>query len=501
MHVVVTAACFLAAVLTTFLRGAGSAFAFLYLPALLLLSEAKAVELPGLPDAQPPQACIYGILVGGLLGGRWPRLRPCAVDYIIVLLLLEYILSTLLTESPYAAVSVFGSMCLWLVVPYFVVRCTLEEKRTQREALFALIAAIAVIGVYALIEFRLWPHIFLLQLDKLGIGDFTGGYAHRRFGFFRAVASFGHPIDLGISAALVLAIIFILATRSGITTRNAWVRLGLGMALAAMLASASFTPYMGLLGGLSLYLVLWTVPPTRRLLTLGVAILIGLAFAYTAYLAHAPLPEQPVSGSALEGSRWTRHDVIKQAWEPAATAGAFGRGIEATGELEIKGFDNAYLLITSQRGFLGLGLWLALPLFLAAMVSQSLGRPRSRNLARSILAGFCASIGTMVAMFTVWLGFVYASLLPVMLALTVNAARAPAAVRRASSRPASPPPPSLGRDPDSIRREHDLAIDRARGSRFLANQLRVLLTAAVYVLMQEIRVERALCQRFLNRPD
>jgi hypothetical protein len=328
-------------------------------------------------------------------------------------------------------------MCLWLVVPYFVARCTLEQKRPQREALFALVATMAVIGSYALIEFRLWPHLFLLQLNRLGIGEYAGGLVHHRFGFFRAVASFCHPIDLGISAALILAIIFMLATRSGITTRNVWVRLGLGLTVAATLTSASFTPYMGLVGGSCLYLLLWTVPSARRLLTLGIAIVIALAFAYTAYVASMPLPEQPLGGGAFEGSLWTRKSVIKQAWGPAATAGAFGRGLEETGELEIKGFDNAYLLITSQRGLVGLGLWLALPLCLAAMVSRALRRARSRSLARSIIAGFCASIGTMIAMFTVWLGFTYSSLLPVVIALTVNGARAAPRVRQASARPGS----------------------------------------------------------------
>ena len=36
--------------------------------------------------------------------------------------------------------------------------------------------------------------------------------------------------------------------------------------------------------------------------------------------------------------------------------------------------------------------------------------------------------------------------------------------------------------------KNDLAIDRTSCSRFLANQLRVLLTAAAYVLMQELRL-------------
>ena len=36
-------------------------------------------------------------------------------------------------------------------------------------------------------------------------------------------------------------------------------------------------------------------------------------------------------------------------------------------------------------------------------------------------------------------------------------------------------------------RHHGLSFDRTSCTRFLANQLRVLLTAAAYVLMQEIR--------------
>jgi hypothetical protein len=315
----------------------------------------------------------------------------------------------------------------------------------------ALVVTIAILGVFALIEFRLWPHTFLQLLDRLGIGGFSRAFAYRRFGFFRSVVSFGHPIDLGLCAALVLAAIFVLAERSGVGTRNLWVRLGLGMALAASLTSASFTPYMGLVGGLCLYLALAKVPSARRFLTLGVATLIALVFAYAAYVASAPLPERSLDGSTFADSLWTRQAVIKNAWEPAATAGPFGWGIEGADAFALEGFDNAYLLITTQRGWVALGLWLALPLFLAAMVSRALRRAPPPNMARSILAGFCASIAIMVSMFTVWLGFAYASLLPVMIALTVNAAQAAALARRRSRRPGSPPR-SAAPGPRSIRR-------------------------------------------------
>jgi hypothetical protein len=437
MNVAVTAAFFLLAVLTTFFRGPGSALALVYLPALLLLNQAVGVELPGVPDAGPPRACIYGILLGGILAGRWPRLRPSPVDFVVALLLLAYIASALMTSGPRASLSVFGSMGLWLVIPYFVVRCTLEDRYTQRETLFALIATITIIGIFALIEFRLWPNTYLLQLDRLGIGGVSRAFTYRRFGFFRAEASFHHPIDLGLSAALVLAAIFILANRSGVTTRNVWVRMGLAMALVASLASASFTPYMGLLGGFSLFLFVSVVRSARRFLTLGVLILISLIFAYTAYVAKIPLPELPPEGNVFERSLWTRQSVIKNAWELAATAGPFGWGAQQTREFGLEGFDNAYLLITTQRGWLALAFWLALPLTLAATVSRALQRTRSRSMFRSALAGFCASIGTMVAMFTVWLGFAYASLFPIVTALAVNAAQAAPRVRPARRKPGS----------------------------------------------------------------
>ena len=49
-----------------------------------------------------------------------------------------------------------------------------------------------------------------------------------------------------------------------------------------------------------------------------------------------------------------------------------------------------------------------------------------------------------------------------------------------------------GRDRDRIKElHHGLEIDRTSCSRFWANQLRVLLTAAAYVLMQELRLHAA----------
>jgi hypothetical protein len=447
MNILITTACFLAAVLVTLFRGAGSALAFVYLPALLLLWRLEGIYIPGLPDPTPPTACIYGILIAGLLRGllrgSWPRLRPSPVDYIVASLMLAYIISGVLTERLYTGVAVFGSMGLNYVVPYFIVRCTFEQERTQRYALLMLVAAISIIGFFAFIELRLWPHYYLIQLENLGIDigltDIGETRARRRFGLFRANVSFDHPIGLGIGAAQVLAAIFILANRSGVGTKNVWVRVGLGMALVATLASASFTPYTGLAGAFCLYLVLSTVPSASRFLVSGVAIVIAVGYAYTAHVASAPMPERPVDASAFENSRWVRHLIIKESWQAATTAGAFGwgRSIDKGELVDLKSMDNAYMLIALERGWVGIGLWLALPLCLAVTVSRALRRVQPRHVRRSIRAGFCACIGTMISLYTVWFGNIYSCLLMVMIALTVNAAQAAMPARRAYRR--SPP--------------------------------------------------------------
>ena len=47
---------------------------------------------------------------------------------------------------------------------------------------------------------------------------------------------------------------------------------------------------------------------------------------------------------------------------------------------------------------------------------------------------------------------------------------------------------NLGNQPKEL---HDLQIDRTSCNDFWANQLRVLLTAAAYVLLQELRLQAA----------
>jgi hypothetical protein len=381
-----------------------------------------------------PGAAIYGILIGGSLHGRWPSFRPTFVDYIVALLLVAYVISNVANGKVWSGFSVLGTMGLALAAPYFIVRSTFEQRSVQRQAVAVLIVVIAVISIFALIEMRLWPWYYANLLSDIGLAEPINNRPFRRF-LFRATTSFLHPIDLGNSAALVFAAIIILARRSATPLARPWILAGLVAALLAWFAALSYSSYFGLAAGLCLYLILDRFGRARRLLVPGVLVVILVGCIFTVNLASAPLGERPANDAPpLELSYWVRHAIISRAWEGVKTAGLFGWGIHLDSVVEMQSVDNAYIGIAMRKGWVALGLWLALPIRVAAVASRGLRRARTRQQIQAILVSVSAVVGTMVAMFTVWFGFVYASLFMIVVALAVNAAQATGSVRARAPR-------------------------------------------------------------------
>ena len=271
------------------------------------------------------------------------------------------------------------------------------------------------------------------MLSLAGLVADPTGMTFPRLGLYRASSSFVHPIDLGIGAALVFAMIAMCAWRLRLFSKP-WVRGGLVAACVASACGLSFTSYLGASAGLALYLVVVRLPPSRRLLPALVAFLIVCGFALTARLASDPWESPAEAETALEGSYRMRQVIVQRSIRAVSTAGVLGWGGAAGGQLEMRkdvsdsmgamSVDNAYLLFAIVHGWVTLALWLAVPLSLALVTSRACRRTRSRRELRTILAGFSAVIGTMVSMYTVWFGFAYAPLFMMVLALTVNAAQA-----------------------------------------------------------------------------
>ncbi len=445
--------CFVCALGITWTRSAGSALALVYLPALLLFSMVEPLALPGLPDPTPPVAAVYGILIGSVLGNRWTRLRVTPVDVVIASLLLTYAISAITTSDVPSMISTLGSFGLEFVAPYFIVRFTCERPDVQRQALLVLVAAVFTMLFFAVIELRLWPDTYNNLLVAVGLDDPGPRFTMHRFGFFRARGPFFHPIDMGNSAVLIAASIAMIAWRASRGVSRLWLVYTLGATFLLLLFSLSFTCFVGGFAAAALYLMLLKVRPARRLLVPIVLALIVAGFAMTLRIASQPLGERPPeSAEDLVKSYWIRQLIVHRSIDAATTAGPFGWGYELWKVYKLDSADNAYLLIAMQRGWIGLGLWLALPVCVARQAARGLRRSRDPAHHRAILAGFSSVVGVMVAMYTVFFGFVYSNLLMVAMGLTVNAAQARGTVRRrVRRRVAAPMGPPLPADPQPIR--------------------------------------------------
>jgi len=420
----VSAAFFAVALLVAFWRGAGTSFVVIYLPALLLLSKTAVVGLPLVPDVNAPFAALYGILIGGALKGSFGRIRWTALDAVVVLVVLSYAVSATLTAWSWTGVSTLGHTGLALAAPYFITRICLESRDTQRRALWVLVAVGLFVALVALVEMRLWPFTYNAWIRGLALGDPEDGGAGRRYGFFRSMVSFDHPIDLGLSAGLCFAAICVLALRSGTAMRRRWIRGGLGAWALAAMTGISFTSLMGWAVALAFYFGISRLRVVQRSLTAGVMAIIAIGLIFTisiASTAPAPLAED---ASEIERSYYVRHFIVYEAWSAATTAGLFGWGERVTSMIDLRSVDNAYLLIAMNYGWIALSLWLLFPVLLARLAARSLRRRRRRADTGATLIGLSAVVGTMVAMFTVWFGFVYQSLFMIVAALTVNATQA-----------------------------------------------------------------------------
>jgi len=375
-----------------------------------------------------------------------------AADYVVVGLLLTDIISAVVNGTAYDGVNMLGVTGLRLVAPYFIIRSALESPKMRQQALMVLVGSVVLILFFALIELRFRPQFYIEIMRALGISDPYPDYPLMRYGVFRARASFFHAIDLGNSAVLIFALITILASRSAVALHRLWIAAGLGGSVALVCAALSFTSFLATLVALTLFVLLSKSRLARRYLVGIVLVLILTGAGMTMRLVGRPLGERPDDDDAtLSRSYWIRQMIVQRSFEAATVAGPFGVGYEESRALELESVDNAYILIAIQRGWVALGLWLALPLCIAHRASKGLRRARSPTQLRAIAAGMSGVLAIMIAMYTVFFGFVYSNLLWITMAFTLNAAQASDSVPRRRRAPERVGPAKLNAAAELIR--------------------------------------------------
>lgn len=405
----------------TLYRGTAMAFAWLYLPIVLLLSAVPPWKVPGVLHMTATNGVIYGILLGLVLKGGEPvQIRWNIVDALVLLLAGSSIITAMHTAELWTGVDAGFEVLIGWVAPYFLARQAMLSAPARQAALRSLIVGSCVFAVFVLIEARLWPYFYGRPLERIGLYGAITEMAYHRYGLMRAQASFSHPIDLGNASLIIIALMVMLASTTRAGLRDAGVRIGLGAAACGVVFSISFTCYAGALTAGVVYLLLTKVRAMRSLLVPMVLTGIGAGIVVTSLILSHNFGDMPSYEEAMQNSLWVRGKIVQESWKVLRTAGAFGYGTITTDMLNLASVDNAYMLSGMKQGWVYLILLLLVPLGVAYHAGHALRNANLPTQRVTLAAGVATVLGIMAAMYTVWFGFAYAILWFILLGATMT---------------------------------------------------------------------------------
>ena len=449
---VVIVAIFLTAFVVTIRLGIAGTFAYVLLPAVLLLFTISPLEIYKLPDVSTLSAVGYGTVAAYFVKGGEPLgIRFNFVDAIMVALSLIAIVSAVAAEQIWTGVSTFGSEALEWVLPYFMARVAFAHREWRLPTAKVLVGIACALALIALIEMRFDPLFFSRRvLRPFGLTTSAYELVLKRFALFRAQATFSHPIDLGNGGALLACMILVLAGTGGRSLRTPWVLAGVVASCVMIAASISFTAIVAI-GGVAALFAVCRLSRYAGLALLPAAILVMVGYAgLTQHFVDTPLPVREYTEEAtLSDSANIRQLIVQSAWPYASTAGFFGYGRTVSArDMGLQSVDNGYLLFIISRGWLYFGAFVLLLFAVAATGGRAIARIADGTARTPVAAGVAGIMGIMMGMYTVFFGFVYARLFVILLGLTVSMCQEVFARTRAQeaafaarpNRPAAPAP-------------------------------------------------------------
>lgn len=428
----------------TWTRGLAVAFALVYLPVLVLVSAARPVVLPLLPDLTSTFAVGYGVLAGialrGGFGGAWP-FRWNLLDSIVTGLWLLAAIAVGNSEGVEMARNVLGDGFFDFLTPYLLARAAFHAPEGRRLALWSLVACALLVALMSPIEMRLRPQLFSRLLDAAGLYIAPNSMPLYRLGLARAQTTFLQPMDQGNGGLLLAALIGVFAATTRYGLRDWRVAMGLGAAVFVGVASLSFSAFLNIAIAGAVFGVLWSMKWTGRLLPVAAVIAVVGGVMVTNTLLTTPLGERSEKfGQDVRDSLHMRTLIVQQSWPLVQEAGLWGYGKRISKDrLDLDSVDNAYLLFIMQRGWPYFLLFLTIPFVVTFRAARAWGDFQTDAQRLPVAIAVAGLLAILVAMYTIFFGFVYAKLWLVLLGTfnsTVDALRGSVpAAQRAAYRP------------------------------------------------------------------
>ncbi|MEM6561567.1 MAG: hypothetical protein AAF656_08185, partial [Planctomycetota bacterium] len=391
-----------------------------------LFFQTIGVGIPMIPDVNAISAVTYGALLGILIKGGEPLgIRWCFTDTAVVALASVYVASSLVHYDTWEGVSAGGNRVLTYLGPYFMGRVALRDAEVRLWSLRVMCGIALCLLPLAMIEWRMRPYFFSRILENnVGLIKAFNDQTYERWGFFRTILTFSHPIDSGNVMTMITALIVGFAYSTGRTlTSDKFVFAGFVAAAICALTAMSFTTFMVIAIGLAMVFALRTVPWLGQ--AAWVPVLLGvLGFVVmTSILLGMELVKPDDADSSFDGSLYMRMLIVQTVFDTAISSGPLGAGENFKFEdLFMNSIDNAYLLMLLQQGWVYLLIFLALPFLLALDVGRALQGVPATDARLPLIVSFSALVAMMAGMYTVWFGFAYASVWMVMLGLTTSMA-------------------------------------------------------------------------------
>jgi len=415
----------------TLRKSVGAAFVYAMLPSLLIAYTVTPINVQKLPDVGTVPAASYGIMLALMVRG-WRRTFGLGViDWLVLAMFAWRIVAVCVSAKIWTGVSTLGSDTLNILIPYFAARATFVDREWRLKACVVCCVAAMFLAAVALVEMRLTPQFFSRQvLRPLGLTSASWEMTLKRFGLFRAQASFVHPIDLGNGAAILGSMILALGLTSGKRIWT-WWRVGgfLGTVVMAG-ASLSFTSYVA---GLAIVVIFSLLLAHRSLAVLLIPIGLATLMFYVDLTRQwtSTQPEAPVflpyeSADETSGSVYIRHLIVHRTWPMASEAGVFGYsqdGFDPVRSFDLLSIDNAYVLFVLEYGWGYLVLMLLLGFVVAGAATRALLRLPGGPDRAPLAAGTAGVIGTFLGMYTVFFGFVYGVLFWILIGIVQSMIR------------------------------------------------------------------------------
>ena len=441
MAAVILSVVLLAALAVAASRGPRAAFAWVYLPAMILIPVEVSANLPVFPNLTGRRAAVIGLLIGAALGGRGSLLVPSwrPFDWLPVVLVFGHSLSFMAHTEALGFVHSIAVDCLDWLLPYFLARSLWTNYRDVRDGLKPMVAACVVLSVISLYEARM-----ATRVGREFWGALTGlwvppHFEMWRWGYLRAFGTFTHPITLGVflAAAAPLAILWgQLDPRYRLHSRIAALACAVGCA-----TSLSRGPMLALAAAAMLGVVL---SKRRKLLYVAVvpALALLLPVALDAMSEAIAFTQSELSSEGNTDSGHYRLALLLIYLDDIGRVGWFGNREIVGDEFEAAwSIDNGYLFLFMNGGWITGGLFLAMTV--TALVLGGLAVQRASGTVRRVRASaFASLLGFLFGMGDVWFAPDYSPLFFLCTGLVINQTRSAWFGARARARPTpiGPPP-------------------------------------------------------------